>query len=339
MLRPSPRPTPLPVCLPSIPPRLRDIPQWVLWRYEWRHDKWTKVPYPPHGQGRAKSTDPATWSTFEQVWRAYTKDGEGDGVGFVVTEEIAVVGIDLDHCVTADTGDIEPWALAIVRRIDSYTEISVSGTGIRIFSQGDLPPHGRKKGPIEMYTAGRFLTVTGCHLQDTPTTIEPRQAHIHALHAEVFADRLTPPQSSPHISHGAGPSLSDDDLLARALAARNASKFAALWSGDTSGQDDDDSRADLALCCELAFWTEDKTQMDRLFRRSALYRSKWERDDYRNATIAKALAVTTEHWTPRPVTSTRHSTLVDHDPWDGRRTLPLKPYTGLRLRKVVRRGQ
>jgi putative DNA primase/helicase len=338
MFRPPPHPTPLPVCLPSIPTRLRDIPQWVLWRYEWRHDKWTKVPYRPHGQGRAKSTDPATWSAFEQVWRAYTDNGEGDGIGFVVTEAIAIVGTDLDHCVSIDTGDIEPWALAIVRRLDSYAEISVSGTGIRIFAEGDLPPHGRKKGPVEMYTTGRFLTVTGAHLQDTPTTIEPRQAAIHALHAEVFADRLTPPRSSPQVSHGAGPYLSDDDLLEHALAARNASKFAALWSGDTGAYDDDDSRADLALCCELAFWTQDEGQIDRLFRRSALYRSKWERVDYRDATISKALTVTSEHWTPRPVTPTRHLPASDHNPWDGRRTLPLKPYAGLRLGKAVSRG-
>jgi putative DNA primase/helicase len=332
MLRPPPRPTPLPVCLPSIPQRLQDIPQWVLFVYEWRHDKWTKVPYRSRGQGRAKSTDPATWSSFDQVWHEYSTSGEHDGIGFVVTEEIAIVGTDLDHCVDAETGEIDPWALAIVRRIDSYTEISVSGTGIRIFAEGDLPPHGRKKGAIEMYTSGRFLTVTGCHLQGTPTTIEPRRAQIHAFHAEVFADRLPLRQASPQLSHGTGPSLSDDDLLERALAARNASKFAALWSGDTSGHDDDDSRADMALCCELAFWTQDERQIDRLFRRSGLYRDKWERLDYRDATIAKALGATTEHWTPRPTPP------VDDRPWEGRRTLPLKPYAGLRLRRAVSRG-
>jgi len=50
------------------------------------------------------------------------------------------------------------------------------------------------------------------------------------------------------------------------------------------------SEADLALCSALAFWTgRDADRIDRLFRSSGLMREKWERADYREETIAKAV--------------------------------------------------
>lgn len=66
---------------------------------------------------------------------------------------------------------------------------------------------------------------------------------------------------------------------------------AALWAGDISAYKNDHSDADLALCNRLAFWFgRDKERIDRVFRRSNLYRTKWLRDDYRNNTIDKAVA-------------------------------------------------
>ena len=49
----------------------------------------------------------------------------------------------------------------------------------------------------------------------------------------------------------------------------------------------------------LAFWTgPDPARIDRLFRHSGLMREKWERQDYRDRTITKALADTTEFYSP-----------------------------------------
>jgi putative DNA primase/helicase len=39
----------------------------------------------------------------------------------------------------------------------------------------------------------------------------------------------------------------------------------------------------------LGFYSQDQDQIDRIFRKSALYRAKWERADYRESTIRKAL--------------------------------------------------
>jgi putative DNA primase/helicase len=321
--RPS-RPIAIPVLPEAIPEQLKVLPQWVTWRYVWREDlhKHDKPPKQARTGRAASTTDPKTWATFADALSAYERR-DLDGIGLVVIEENEWVGVDLDHCRDPETGEIAPWAWAIVRRMNTYTEVSPSGTGLRLWLKGKRRKQGRRKGPIEVYSWGRYLTMTGWHLEGTPRTIEPRQTELDAWEAETF-DTPPPPRAEQPSANGTGPSLSDDDLLGRALSARNASKFAALWSGDTSAYDDDDSRADLALCCELAFWTRDESQIDRLFRRSALYRSKWERDDYRDVTIAKALGATTEHWTPRPTPP------VDHNPWAGMNTLPLRPYLGYR---------
>jgi putative DNA primase/helicase len=89
--------------------------------------------------------------------------------------------------------------------------------------------------------------------------------------------------------------MDDATLVAKAQAARNGTAFSALWSGDLSAFNDDDSAGDLALCNHLAFWTgRDVERMDRLFRQSALMRTKWDsrRGDatYGRQTIDRAIA-------------------------------------------------
>jgi primase-polymerase (primpol)-like protein len=83
----------------------------------------------------------------------------------VLTQENGIVGIDLDHCFNPETSKCEQWAIDIINKMDSYTEVSPSGEGIRIFVKGLLPPGGRKKGYIEMYSSGRYLTITGNSLK------------------------------------------------------------------------------------------------------------------------------------------------------------------------------
>src|SRR5262249_8502349 len=58
--------------------------------------------------------------------------------------------------------------------------------------------------------------------------------------------------------------------------------------------------ADLALCNYLAFWCgPDEKRIADLFAQSGLFRSKWQRDDYRKRTIDKAMAGRTEFYRPR----------------------------------------
>jgi putative DNA primase/helicase len=145
----------LPVKPAHIPEELRARPQWVVWKAV--GEKPDKVPYSARTGCRASSTDPMTWSTFEEALEAY-ENGEYAGLGFVFSSADPFTGIDLDNCVGGD-GEIALWALEIVRYFDSYTELSATGSGLHIIVRGERP--NRRKGEVEVYSSKRFFTVTG----------------------------------------------------------------------------------------------------------------------------------------------------------------------------------
>jgi hypothetical protein len=293
------RPAALPVNPGNIPAKLKAIPQWVVWRYEWsdEKDKWDKPPMCVRTGKRASSTDPKTWCNFDTALAAYRKGG-WDGIGIVLTAGLGIVGIDLDKCRDRRTKAIEPWAREIIDKAGSYTEISPSGTGIRIIAQAAKPEGRCRKGKVEMYATGRYLTITGQHLDGSPRSVVARPKTIKRLHAELF------PPPEPAAAPGPAPSneghLDDDALIEKAKAAKNGDKFARLWAGDASGYPSH-SEAVLALCGLLAFWTGgNHERIDRLFRRSGLFANwahKWER--LGKDTIAKALEGRTEFHTPK----------------------------------------
>jgi primase-polymerase (primpol)-like protein len=152
-------PKPLRVRAQNIPQTLRVKDRWVLWQYQYREGKWTKVPQQPNGRN-ASTTDANTWSPLVRVLQIYRAGGY-DGIGFVVTEEDEIVGVDLDHCRDPKSGAMEPWAHDIIDRLDSYTELSPSGTGIRIFVTAHFRSSSNRKGGVEIYAKGRYFTVTG----------------------------------------------------------------------------------------------------------------------------------------------------------------------------------
>jgi putative DNA primase/helicase len=147
----------------NIPTELTERPQWIVWRYEERAAKPTKVPYTPVSRSRASSTDLMTWSTFEEALVAYeTGPPLYDGIGFVFSSADPFVGIDLDDCRDPETGEIKPWAQKIIDRVqEGYIEVSPSGTGVHIIIEGTVRGGGMRKGPIEMYSRERFFTITG----------------------------------------------------------------------------------------------------------------------------------------------------------------------------------
>src|SRR5918994_1708827 len=275
---------------------MRDLRQWLCWRLEERNGEPTKVPYSPKKQEKAKSTDPETWAGYEEVVKA-TRERGYDGVGFVFTLEDDFCGVDLDMCLDPETGEIEPWAQEIIEDLDSYTEISPSGTGVHILVRGELPSGRNRKGHFEAYDRGRYFTVTGKHLAGTPQAIECRQEQLRGVVRRVFGEE----SANGHAKPVAAPEplrndLTDGKVIQKALAASNGAKFSRLWNGDTSGYGSH-SEADLALCGMLAFWTGgDAARIEALFRQSGLYREKWDRKDYRNRTITEALSGKTEFY-------------------------------------------
>src|SRR5215216_6743427 len=278
------------------PGELRTANQFVCWCEEDRDGDITKVPYSVHG-GRASSTNPKTWAPFEAAI-TYAEEHSMAGVGFVFTEDDPYAGIDIDKCRNAETGVVEPWARKIVAALDSYTEVSPSGTGLHIFVKATLPGPNNRKGPLEMYESGRYFTLTGEHLDGTPTEIHERQDVLTRLYRHVFKDK-TPGEANGHRPRTTPLDVGDEDVLALAMQAKNGEKFSRLWRGDTSDYAGDDSRADLALCSLLAFWTDGDTErMDHLFRQSGLMREKWNRHDYRERTFNRVLEGRTEFYQP-----------------------------------------
>jgi NrS-1 polymerase HBD domain len=304
-----PKPTALPVHPESIPLAVQELSQWVFWRYTWIEKKqiWDKPPLQSHSGNLADSSKPKTWSGFEAALNAYHFEGShADGIGFMFDKDHQHVGGDLDDCRDPETGVIEPWAQAIIDQVNTYTEISTSGTGVHFIAQGQLPGRGLnvrytvdgQQRHVELYDSSRYFATTGHHLPGTPKTIEPRQeaaTHLyHYLREQQAGSKRKAEASQQH--NGASPHLDDDVILQKALSARNGRKLAALWAGEINGYPSQ-SEADLALCRDLAFWTQDPEQIDRLFRRSGLMRGKWdEHPQYAEWTISKAIETTPEHY-------------------------------------------
>jgi AAA domain len=161
---------------------LAHLPVWVGWREVQRNGETTKVPYNPRTGEEAKSTDPTTWSTRgeAETWAAFTNHG---GVGIVLSQlnggDCCLCGIDLDTCRDPNTETLQGWAREVIDRFKTYTEVSPSGTGAKLFfmhASADLPAierlFGGKGGrqfkngggkhcpAIEVYRAGRSFTVT-----------------------------------------------------------------------------------------------------------------------------------------------------------------------------------
>lgn len=298
---------------------LRAIPQWVCWKYEMvtgkdGQPKETKVPYHPETNRHASSTDPSTWTDYETAVAA-----EGfDGIGFVVTENDPYIGNDLDTCLTRDS-ERAPWAEDALRALNSYTEVTPSGAGLRVWIKGKLPP-GKRQFPqdnplgiidhppaIEMYERGRYFTFSGRGLPEFPAEICERQEEIDALHARLCPPPAPkpPPRASPKSL-----SISDQAILQAISVAQNGIDVLRLYNGFwEGGKYRSQSEADEALCCHLAFYTKDALQIDSLFRSSGLMREKWDRPyssggTYGDRTIENALAMVTEQYhppAPRPL--------------------------------------
>lgn len=265
-----------------VPEELKQRDQWVLWKLTEKG----KEPFQLNGK-LAKSTDPLHWSNFDEVVKAY-EVGQGvyNGIGYVFSKDDPYTGIDLDDCFI--DGELTGEAQQIVGELGSYTELSQSGNGLHIFVKASKPGTRSKntKQGFEMYEHSRFFVVTGSHLSGTPETIEERQHEVDNLYERMFgrakekkASRSIEPKSPP---------MDDTTILSIAQSAKNNEKFNPLYAGDISGYGSH-SEADQALCNLLAFYTQIPEQIDRLFRGSGLMRDKWEREEYSESTINKAI--------------------------------------------------
>jgi len=169
-------------------PELLTLPQWVNWRVEVRTNakgerKPTKIPVDSRTGSNADSQRSETWGTFDSAVRRGARDGIG--IGFVFRAGGGIFGLDLDKCLDAGTHVLDAWALAHVRSLRSYTEITPSGRGLHVLGVANLPVSGRRKGPLELYCSGRFFTMTGKTWPGSPG-LRACQSELDALYEQVF---------------------------------------------------------------------------------------------------------------------------------------------------------
>ena len=183
-----------------IPFELIQYKQWVLWRKTEVNGRVTKIPISPWTGKAAASDRPRTWSSYRHA-RYACHQHQCDGVGFVFTDADPFCGIDLDHCRDND-GTIAPAALDWIKRFGSYAEISPSGTGVHIFIKAKLPGSGRRTGKVEVYDSGRYFTITGTRVSETPLAILNRQDVLDQFCPELFSM----PPAKPSVSYITDPS-------------------------------------------------------------------------------------------------------------------------------------
>jgi len=239
----------------------------------------------------AKAGVPETWGSYQAAAECVTR-GLAQGVGYEF-DGSGICGIDLDHVL--DGGRLSPQAKEIVGLLNTFTEISPSGTGLHLFVLApgmDITRHRKKDCCVEIYSTGRYFTVTGNIFGDVGT-IEHRTAELQAVHDKFLLPvapykivNPPPPSAEPSIEHDR--SL-DIGLLRDQV-------FRAMWTGER--RSGDESANDQAFMNKLTYWcSKDLNAMIRAFMSSPYYaqkdeahKKKCQRPDYLPKTAVKACA-------------------------------------------------
>ncbi len=277
----------------NIPAEMRAYQQWICWRYEDKQSaKPTKVPYSPfpdaNGQPKLASvSDWSTWGTFEQAVAAAPYF---DGIGFVFTANDPFAGIDLDDAYelkedgsfkNPNPDETRERQIKVYQEFNSYSELSPSGKGMHIIIKGSIS-QGRRRASIELYSSGRFFTMTGNVTHKVG--IADKNELFHILWNQMGG--------AGGVLHYDGNSIeteTDARILERAAHADNGDKFSALWLGNWAQYYSSQSEADLAIVNIFAFYTQNRNQITRLFQSSALgQRDKAKRQDYVDYMVNKS---------------------------------------------------
>ena len=283
----------------NIPQELKTLKQWCVYRsyYDKNKNKYQKIIISPVTSKFAKSNEPDTWTDFETAKRYCERNRYG---GLVFALGGGITFIDLDHAVDKDTGAVLTTDAQELLQIfsDTYAETSLSGTGIHILVRGTLPADAMKKNDkrgVEMYSRYRFMCMTGNLLSDT-TKIKDYSDVLLKVNEEYVGKKAEAIIVRSDCTH------TDSELLEKIRDSRIAERFNKLYNGNFDGAVSHSS-ADFALCSILAWWTQDASQIDRIFRSSGLYRSKWDTkrgsSTYGQITIENALNALKSAYTSR----------------------------------------
>jgi putative DNA primase/helicase len=163
----------------AVPSTLKFKRNWCVHRTDGGK---AKVPHAIGGYKLAWSI-PANWITFIDAEKAFLEglnlpDGHKrkfDGLGYFISREkdatLDVYAVDLDHCRNSEMGEIDEWAQKLLKELNSYSEVSPSGTGVHVFVKGMLPEGAKNtndlnkdKNRIEVFTNKHHITITGIYI-------------------------------------------------------------------------------------------------------------------------------------------------------------------------------
>lgn len=276
----------------NIPAELTRLNQWCVWREEITDTgRPTKVPYNPVSFQPVSSTDPLTWVSFDQAL-AGMGNGGWNGLGFVLSDADPYLFVDLDdpYAIDPKTGQpkhADPSAIVklqgeVFQRFQgTYAELSPSGKGLHIIARGAVPS-GRRRHGVEIYSNARFMTMTGNVYAANP--IIDMQPAATWLFNEMGGETKT-----VHFRGEFVDKEPDNVVIQKILNAANGDKVRDLVSGNWQIHYPSQSEADFALIDIIAYYTQSRFQITRLFRQSALgQREKAQRDAYVNGMIDRA---------------------------------------------------
>lgn len=262
--------------LDDIPRELRERQQWVTWRFEpvEGKDKPTKVPHNPVTGYRASSTDPSQWVSYEQAKHAL-ETGWYNGIGYVLAENDPYAFIDLDTYDPKLTPEDKERHAKIANAFSGYAERSPTGQGLHLIVKGKVPA-GRKRGGVEVYSAERYMTMTGDVYRNAPIESHPDLLRI------LWEELAAPDEdNAPYLVESKPETIDDWTLCDRAANAINGAKFISLYKGEWQTSYASQSEADFALIDIIGYYTDNHEQVARIFRQSELgKRDKAKRNSY-----------------------------------------------------------
>jgi hypothetical protein len=310
-------PMPLP---PSLLRELADETGFVIYRLA------DKVPVDPAKLHAINAQDSANWLPAK-VARAYAKLlGDAYGVGIVLHPGRKIFCVDIDKAWNGAVWSTLAQKLCALFA-GAYQEVSAGRHGIHILASytGEIPVHAKRNTAlgIEFYTELRFIGVSEFSAQGS--VLFDATHLVPALIAEYFPPAAESDSSGWTTEPAAtwdGPE-DDAELVRRMLASRpgaasifgdkasiqdlwnrNVDALARAFPPQSPGKDFDASSADQSFFNSLAFWCGSNCErMLRVGLRSALYRDKWNRDDYIRATVMNAASWQKTHYKQRPEAS------------------------------------
>jgi putative DNA primase/helicase len=311
---------------------LQQRKQWVCMELTWsdQKGKFTKLPINPSTGGNAQVNNPDTWNDYDTVVAIASK-GEingrrVDGIGYILTGDDGIVGIDID---LDENEHLTLNGIEIIGRLEGKTYIEHSASGaVHIFGYGVKPGRecrGKNDSKLEMYggkaEGNRCLMFTGKLYKNTFTKLGKIQDEIDDIHSKYFKRPVIQRNAT-----GTSLILSESEIISKIQASKSGAKFNDLMQGDVSRYGGDYSKADLALCGIIAFFTQDKGQIDSIYRQSQLYSTakqnpetgkqesrseKWNSrrtgGTYGSLTIDLAIKNVLKTYAPKKITTTQNS--------------------------------